>query len=82
MPDLSRILKADKPLALASVARGAQPLVMADMARAATGRGVFIAPDEAAMRSAPMPRFFAPELEVLEFPAWTAALRPREPAPR
>ncbi|WBY15578.1 transcription-repair coupling factor [Erythrobacteraceae bacterium WH01K] len=71
MPDLSRILKADKPLTLASVARGAQPLVMADMARAATGRGVFIAPDEAAMRSvADAARFFAPELEVLEFPAW------------
>ncbi len=71
MPDLSRILKADGPLTLASVARGAQPLVMADLARAAKGRAVFIAPDEAAMRSvAEAARFFAPELQVLEFPAW------------
>ena len=45
MPDLSRILKADRPLTLASVPRGAQPLVMADLARAASGRAVFIAPD-------------------------------------
>ena len=34
MPDLSRILKAKDPLTLAQVARGAQPLVMADLARA------------------------------------------------
>ena len=51
MPDLSRILKADRPLTLASIARGAQPLVMADLARAAKGRAVFVAPDEQAMRA-------------------------------
>ena len=34
MPDLDRILKADRPLSLTSVPRGAQPLVMADLARA------------------------------------------------
>ncbi|MDT0508029.1 transcription-repair coupling factor [Novosphingobium sp. MMS21-SN21R] len=71
MPDLNRILSATTPLTLSSVARGAQPLVLADLARAARGRAVFIAPDEAAMRSivdgAP---FFAPDLEVIEFPAW------------
>lgn len=71
MPDLSRILKADQPLTLAQVARGAQPLVMADLARAGTGRAVFIAPDDAAMRSvAEAAQFFATELEVIEFPAW------------
>ncbi|GAB5351088.1 transcription-repair coupling factor [Qipengyuania sp. 483] len=71
MPDLSRILKADKPLTLAQVARGAQPLVMADLARAGTGRAVFIAPDDTAMRAvADAAQFFAPELEVIEFPAW------------
>ncbi|MXO46864.1 transcription-repair coupling factor [Erythrobacter vulgaris] len=71
MPDLSRILKADKPLTLAQVARGAQPLVMADLARAGTGRAIFIAPDDAAMRGiAEAAKFFAPELEVIEFPAW------------
>ncbi|MFA7603728.1 MAG: transcription-repair coupling factor [Novosphingobium sp.] len=71
MPDLTRILSAKTPLTLASVARGAQPLVMADLARAAKGRAVFVAPDEAAMRAvADAAGFFAPELEVVEFPAW------------
>ncbi|MFZ9394692.1 MAG: transcription-repair coupling factor [Erythrobacter sp.] len=71
MPDLNRILSAKAPLTLASVARGAQPLVMSDLARAAKGRAVLIAPDEAAMRSvAEAASFFAPELEVIEFPAW------------
>ncbi|MBX7527178.1 transcription-repair coupling factor [Qipengyuania vesicularis] len=71
MPDLSRILKADRQLTLAQVARGAQPLVMADLARAGTGRAVFIAPDDAAMRGiVDAAAFFAPELEVIEFPAW------------
>jgi transcription-repair coupling factor (superfamily II helicase) len=76
MPDLSRILTARKPLTLASLARGAQPLVLADLARAARGasgkgRAVFIAPDEAAMRAiAEAAGYFAPELEVIEFPAW------------
>ncbi|WP_397505778.1 transcription-repair coupling factor [Qipengyuania sp. R86523] len=71
MPDLSRILKARQPLTLAQVARGAQPLMMADLARASTGRAVFIAPDDAAMRSVvDAAAFFAPELEVIEFPAW------------
>ena len=71
MPDIQRILKAERPLTLASVARGAQPLVLADLARAAKGRAVFVAADDAAMRAvADAARYFAPELEVLEFPAW------------
>ncbi|MEE4200064.1 transcription-repair coupling factor [Erythrobacter sp.] len=71
MPDLSRILNADAPLTLASLPRGAQPLVLSDLARAAKKRAVFIAPDDGAMRSlADAARFFAPEIEVLEFPAW------------
>jgi len=76
MPDLNRILSAKSPLTLASVARGAQPLVLADLARAAQaaskgGRALFIAPDEAAMRGvSDAAAFFAPELEVIEFPAW------------
>lgn len=73
MSDFTRILSAKTPLTLASVARGAQPLVMADLARAAAARGraVFIAPDEAAMRGiAEAAAFFAPELDVIDFPAW------------
>ncbi len=71
MPDFTRILSAKTPLTLASVARGAQPLVLADLARAAKGRAVFIAPDDAAMRAVTdAAHFFAPELQVIEFPAW------------
>lgn len=71
MSDLSKILSAKTPLTLAALARGAQPLVLADLARAAAGRVVFIAPDEAAMQGiAESAGFFAPELEVLAFPAW------------
>ncbi len=71
MPDFNRILSAKAPLTLASLARGAQPLVLADLARAAKTRAVFIAPDDAAMRSvSEAATYFAPELEVLEFPAW------------
>ncbi|GAA0280255.1 transcription-repair coupling factor [Alteraurantiacibacter aestuarii] len=71
MPDFDRILAARQPLTLASVARGAQPLVLADLARAAKGRAVFIAPDEQAMRAiTDAAQFFAPELQVIEFPAW------------
>lgn len=71
MPDIARILSAKSALTLSSVARGAQPLVLADLARAAKGRAVFIAPDEAAMRAiSDSAAFFAPELEVIEFPAW------------
>lgn len=71
MPDFQRILTAKTPLTLASVTRGAQPLVLADIARAAKGRAVFIAPDDTAMRAvAEAAAYFAPKLEVLEFPAW------------
>ena len=71
MPDLARILSATTPLTLSSVARGSQPLVLADLARAAKGRAVFIAADEAAMRSVvETAAFFAPELDVIDFPAW------------
>lgn len=71
MPDFTRILSAKTPLTLSSVARGAQPLVLADLARAAKGRTVFIAPDDAAMRAiADNAAFFAPDLEVFDFPAW------------
>ena len=71
MPDLTRILSATKPLTLTSVARGAQPLVLADLTRAAKGRVVFIASDDATMSAvSEAARFFAPEIDVIEFPAW------------
>jgi transcription-repair coupling factor (superfamily II helicase) len=71
MPDIQRILSAKAPLTLSSVVRGAQPLVMADLARAAKGRAVFVANAEADMSAlAEAAAFFAPELDVIEFPAW------------
>jgi len=71
MPDLNRILSAKGPLTLASLPRGSLPLVLSDLARAAKRRAVFIAPDDAAMRAAAeAARFFAPEVEVVTFPAW------------
>jgi transcription-repair coupling factor (superfamily II helicase) len=69
--DLARVLNARHPLTLASAPAGFLPWLMADLARAAPGRAVFIASDEAAMRAlAETAAFFAPELEVLSFPAW------------
>ena len=71
MPDFDKILSARSPLTLARVVKGSQPLVMADLARAAKGRAVFVTTDEAAMRvTSEVARYFAPELEIIEFPAW------------
>lgn len=81
MPDISAILAAKTPLTLSSLARGAQGLVLADLARAAFGaafgsgekpaRVVFVASDEQAMRSlAEVVPVLAGEVEVIEFPAW------------
>jgi transcription-repair coupling factor (superfamily II helicase) len=69
--DLHKILTATTPVTLAGVPGGFMPWLAADLARAAKGRAVFIAPDEAAMRAlADAAHYFAPELEVLAFPAW------------
>ncbi len=70
MPDLNTILSANRPLTLSGAPTGFLPWMLADLARA--GRmAVFVAPDEAAMRAvASTAPFFAPELEVIAFPAW------------
>jgi transcription-repair coupling factor (superfamily II helicase) len=69
--DLQKILSADKPITLAGAPTGFLPWLAADLARASKGRAVYIAPDEAAMRHvADAAGFFAPELDVLSFPAW------------
>jgi transcription-repair coupling factor (superfamily II helicase) len=69
--DLQKILTATTPITLAGVPGGFMPWLAADLARAAKGRAVFIAPDEGAMRAlADAAYYFAPELEVLAFPAW------------
>jgi transcription-repair coupling factor (superfamily II helicase) len=74
--DLQKILSAAAPLTLAGVPGGFMPWLAADLGRAARQKGegaraVFIAPDEAAMRAlADAAHYFAPELELLTFPAW------------
>jgi transcription-repair coupling factor (superfamily II helicase) len=69
--DIQKILTAKKPMTLAGAPAGFLPWLAADLARAAKGRAVFVAPDEAAMRAlADAAGYFAPELEVLSFPAW------------
>jgi transcription-repair coupling factor (superfamily II helicase) len=71
MPNLQTILNAKTPLTLAGVPTGFEPWLLADLSRAAKARAVFVAPDEAAMRAiASTAQTFAPELEVLTFPAW------------
>ncbi|HLL60040.1 MAG TPA: transcription-repair coupling factor, partial [Allosphingosinicella sp.] len=71
MSDFRKILSADRPTTLAGAPIGFLPWLAANLARAAKGRAVFIAPDEAAMRHiADAAHYFAPELETLIFPAW------------
>jgi transcription-repair coupling factor (superfamily II helicase) len=71
MTDIQRILRADSPLTLAAAPSGFLPWLMADLARAAKGRAVFVAPDDLAMRGiVDAAAYFAPEIEVIQFPAW------------
>ena len=71
MADIQRIFRAGRPLTLASVPAGITPLLLADLARGSKGMTVYVAPDEAAMRSlAETIPFFAPEIEILQFPGW------------
>jgi len=74
--DLQKIIAASRPLTLAGAPVGFLPWAMADLARTAQSRhagarAVFIASDEAAMRAlADAAAYFAPELEIIQFPAW------------
>ncbi len=71
MPNLGQILSSAKPLTLSGVAPGFLPWLMTDLARASATRAMFIAADDAAMRAvADTATYFAPEVEVLQFPAW------------
>jgi transcription-repair coupling factor (superfamily II helicase) len=71
MPNLKKILTATKPLTLSGAPTGFLPWLMADIARASSGGAVFIAPDEAAMRAvASTAPWFAPDLEIISYPAW------------
>ncbi|MCJ8189940.1 transcription-repair coupling factor [Sphingomicrobium aestuariivivum] len=68
------ILKASAPLTLASAPTGYLPWLAGDLARAAAdrgGRAWIIAADEAALRAiADTAPIFAPEVQVIQLPAW------------
>lgn len=71
MPDLSKILTAPQPLTLAGVPAGFVPWLLADLARGADTRAVFVAADESGMRAmSATAAWFAPELDVFSYPAW------------
>ena len=71
MTDLLKILKASTPVTLSGVPAGFQPWLLADIARAAPSRALFVAPDEQLMRAvADTAHYFAPEIEIVEIPAW------------
>jgi len=71
MPDLSKIISAKQPLTLSGVPAGFLPWLLADLARAADKQAMFIAADEAEMRAvAATATYFAPDIEVLSYPAW------------
>ena len=55
MPDLKIILNAQAPLTLAGAPNGFLPWLLADLARAAATRAMFIAADEAEMRGQTQP---------------------------
>jgi len=76
--NLPGLLVAGRPLILASVADGAQGLIVADVARALRARpegqpATLVVMCRDGTRMAGLARalaFFAPDLEVVEFPAW------------
>ncbi|MCE7798215.1 transcription-repair coupling factor [Sphingobium sufflavum] len=67
---ITRIVSARTTLTLSGVPQGFEPLLLADLARAA-GRAVFVASDEQMMQGiADTAPYFAPELEIIRIPAW------------
>src|SRR5436190_13137908 len=74
----AELLAPDRPLTLASVADGAEGLVIGDLARAVAARknapatsALVICRDGPRMAAlARLLAFFSPDIEVLQFPAW------------
>ena len=71
MTYLDNLLSSNQVMTLAGVAAGYRPYCLADIAVQTSGRTVFIATDDAAMNAvAEAARYFQPDLEIIEFPAW------------
>ncbi len=64
-------LRSDEPLTLANIQPGARPWLLAQWLTDSDGRILYVTTDDAAMAGiADAVRYFAPTVEVLEFPAW------------
>ena len=71
MSNLDKLLASEKGMTLAGVPVGYRPLFLSDIAVRSGQRTMFVATDDAAMSAiAEAARFFAPGLEIVEFPAW------------
>jgi len=69
--DLKSLTTSREGLTLAGCVAGYQPWLMADVARAAAGRAVFIAADDSSARGMlDAVTYFAPEIDTVYFPAW------------
>ena len=68
---MKRVADAAAPWSSTGAPEGFDALVMADIARARGGLTVFVARDGSRARpSSTAMGFFAPEMEILRFPAW------------
>jgi transcription-repair coupling factor (superfamily II helicase) len=68
---MKRVIEAPGPLDLGGAPEGFDALVMGDIARARGGVTLFVARDGSrALAFADAMAFFAPEVEILSFPAW------------
>ncbi|MEL6876447.1 MAG: transcription-repair coupling factor, partial [Pseudomonadota bacterium] len=71
MTQLSSLFDAQHLLTVAGVPAGYRPLCLAEIAAESAQRTVYIATDDAAMSAvAEAARFFQPDLDIIEFPAW------------
>ncbi|MEO0441108.1 MAG: transcription-repair coupling factor [Pseudomonadota bacterium] len=71
MTQLSSLFDAQHLLTVAGVPAGYRPLCLAEIAAESGQRTVYIATDDAAMSAvAEAARFFQPDLDIIEFPAW------------
>ncbi|MBZ6378707.1 transcription-repair coupling factor [Pacificimonas flava] len=74
MTTFDRIAGADAPLVIGGAPQGYHPLLLSELARRAgedDGRAVYIAPEDlSAATVAEAAGFFAPEIEIVQIPAW------------
>ena len=71
MSYIKEIIESESALTLAGIPAGYKPYCLSDIAVETGKRTVFIATDDAALSAvAEAARFFRPQLQIIEFPAW------------